>query len=135
MNAGKPPSRDWRAQPPVQSLYSREWRGAPGEHPNRFSRKFKLRLVGLSLIVLVALIIIMLAPAASRVPSVQIVTFGIGAYGGRANPQGNMPINPYGEQDAKAFQVLNESFPTQFPPIRQEDNALTGGQFLTFLRY
>ena len=134
MSAGKPPSRDWRAQPPAQTVYAREWRGAKGERAARFSRKFKLRVVGLTLLVLIAVIVILLAPAADRVPSVQIVTFGIGAYGGRANPQGNMPVNPFGEQDARAFAVLNELDPAQFPPVRQEDNALNGAQFLSFLQ-
>ena len=134
MNAGKPPSRDWRAQPPVQSLYSREWRNCRGERPERFSRKFKLRVVGAILVAVAALIVILLAPAASGVPSIQILTFGIGAYGGRANPQGNMPVNPYGEQDAKAFQILNELHPAQFLPVRNEDNALNGAQFLSFLQ-
>ena len=134
MSAGKPPSRDWRAQPPAQSLYAREWRGAKGETASRFSRKFKLRVVGLALVTLVAVIVYLLAPAADRVPSVQIVTFGIGAYGGRANPQGNMPVNPFGEQDARAFGVLNELDPKQFPSVRQGDNALNGAQFLDFLQ-
>lgn len=134
MSAGKPPSRDWRAQPPVQSVYAREWRGSGGQRSSRYSRKFKLRMVILGLVCLLGLFVIMLAPTAGRVPMVQIVTFGIGAYGGRANPQGNMPINPFGEQDAKAFQVLNDQFPSQFLPVRQEDNVLNGAQLLNFLQ-
>jgi hypothetical protein len=134
MKADKPPSRDWRAQPPAQSLYAREWRGARGGPTARFSRKFKLRVVGLALMALVAVIAIMWGTPGDRVPSVQVVTFSIGAYGGRANPQGNMPVNPFGEQDARAFRVLNELHPAQFPPVRQEDNALNGAQFLSFLQ-
>ena len=134
MSAGKPPSRDWRAQPPVQSAYAREWRGFGGQHGSRYSRKFKLRMVVLGLVVLLGLFVVMLAPTTGGVPKVQIVTFGIGAYGGRANPQGNMPINPFGEQDAKAFQILNDQFPSQFLPVRQEDNVLNGAQLLSFLQ-
>ena len=113
MTASKPPSRDWRAQPPAQSQYAREWRGAKGGPAARFSRKFKLRVVGLTLVALVAVFVYLLAPGADPVSPVQIVTFGIGAYGGRANPQGNMPVNPFGEQDARAFGVLRELHPAK----------------------
>ena len=45
-----------------------------------------------------------------------------------------MPVNPYGERDARAFAVLAEKFPDQFLPVRQEDNALSGRRgFLSFL--
>lgn len=132
MSADKP--RNWRAQPPVQSLYSREWRTTGTRGPERFSRKFKLRIVGFLLAILVAAIVVLLAPTASRVPPLQVVTFGVGVYGGRANPQGSMPVNPFGEQDARAFQVLNKIDSAQFPAVRQEDNALNGGQFLSFLK-
>ncbi|WLD12916.1 hypothetical protein [Planctellipticum variicoloris] len=134
MNAGKPPSRDWRAQPPAHSAYAREWRGAHRPAVSRFSRQFKLRAVTITLIVLVGAIVYLLAPAAQPVLPVQVVTFGIGAYGGRANPQGNMPVNPFGESDARAFGTLHDRHPDQFPPVRNEDNALNGAQFLSFLR-
>lgn len=134
MTAGKPPSRDWRAQPPAQSLYAREWRGAKGGTAARFSRKFKLRVVGLALVTLVSVIVYLLASAAGPVPSVHIVTLGIGAYGGSGNAKGNMPVNPFGEQDARAFGALNELNPKQFPSVRQGDNALNGAQFLGFLQ-
>ena len=134
MTAGKPPSRDWRAQPPAQSQYAREWRGAKGGPAARFSRKFKLRVVGMILVALVAVFVYLLAPGADPVSPVQIVTFGIGAYGGRANPQGNMPVNPFGEQDARAFGVLHELHPNQFPSVRQKDNSLNGAQFLSVLQ-
>lgn len=134
MNAGKPPSRDWRAEPPAPSLYAREWRGYSRESGKGWSRRSKLRLVGLGLSVLVGLIVYLLAPVADRVPATQIVTFGIGAYGGRANPQGNMPLNPFGEQDARAFDTLSQRNPDQFPPVRQEANALNSAQFMSFLK-
>lgn len=110
--------------------------GAASHRPaeSRFSRRFKLRVVALTLIALVGAIVYLLAPAAQRVLPVQIVTFGIGAYGGRANPQGNMPVNPFGEADARAFGALHDRHPEQFPPVRNADNALNGAQFLSFLR-
>ncbi len=132
MSAGKPPSHDWRAHPPTRSAYAREWRGAGNGTGSRFSRLFKLRLVTVGLIVLVSSIAVLLVPMAASVPKVQMVTFGIGAYGGQTNPRGVVPVNPFGEQDAGAFQILSDRNPNQFLPIRQEMNALNGDQFLEF---
>ncbi|HVJ86829.1 MAG TPA: hypothetical protein VM452_14350, partial [Caulifigura sp.] len=133
MNAGKPPSRDWRAQPPAQSAYAREWRGGPADSKSRLSKKSRVRLLVVAIAVVIGLIGILLAPIADTVPQTQIVAFGIGSYGGRATPTGNMPVNPFGENDAKAFLTLSERFPDQFLPVRQEDNALSGAQLLSFL--
>jgi hypothetical protein len=133
MNPGDPQSRDWRAQAPSRTAYSREWRGS-GRTPSRYSRKFLLRLTAIALTIVVAVIVVLLVPWSGPVRPLHVVSFGIGAYGGRAQPQGNMPLNPFGEQDAKSFRVLNERAPQQFPSVKSEDNALTGAQFLTFLR-
>ena len=133
MNAGDPQSRDWRAQAPSRTAYSREWRGS-GRTPSRYSRRFLLRLTGMALTIVAAVIIALLIPWSGPTRPLHVVSFGIGAYGGRAQPQGNMPLNPFGEQDAKSFRVLNERAPQQFPSVKSEDNALTGAQFLTFLR-
>ena len=132
MNPGKPPSHDWRAHPPTRSVYAREWRGTGSSSSSWLTRKFKLRLVGFGLVVLVSLIAILLVSTTNTNAQTQLLTFGIGAYGGQTNPRGIVPINPFGEQDAGAFQVLNDRNPSQFLPIRQEVNALNGDQFLEF---
>jgi len=93
----------------------------------------RVRLMVVAIVVVVALIGLLLAPIADRVPQTQIVAFGIGSYGGRATPTGNMPVNPFGKRDAQAFDSLADQFPDQFLPVRQEDNALNGVQLLSFL--
>ncbi|WP_231754096.1 hypothetical protein [Caulifigura coniformis] len=93
----------------------------------------RVRLLVVGIVAVVAVIGLLLAPIADRVPQTQIVAFGIGSYGGRATPTGNMPVNPFGKRDAQAFDSLAEQFPDQFLPVRQEDNALSGAQLLSFL--
>ncbi|HVW02982.1 MAG TPA: hypothetical protein VHB77_21660, partial [Planctomycetaceae bacterium] len=134
MNPGDPQSRDWRAQAPSRSVYSREWRGGSGRTPSRYSRAFLLRLTGVGLTIVAAVIVVLLVPWSGAARPLHVVSFGIGAYGGRSQPQGNMPLNPLGEQDAKSFRILAERAPQQFPSVKSEDNALTGSQFLTVLR-
>ncbi len=133
MSPGKPPSRDWRALPPTRSVYAREWRGTASGGGSKYSRGFKLRVVGFSLILLMSLIaILLLVPVAGGMPKTQVLTFGIGAYGGQTNPRGIVPINPFGEQDAGAFKILHDRNEAQFLEVREEVNALNGDQFLDF---
>ena len=123
MSRGKPPSRDWRAQPPAHSVYAREWRSGGKNPAARFSRKFKLRMVGLSLMVLLGFIIILfLVPVTGALPKTQVVTYGISAYG----PP--VPVNPLAEQDAKAFEGLGDSNSKYFLPVRKGD--LNAAQFV-----
>jgi len=134
MNAGNPPSRNWRAQPPARTAYAREWRGERGRPPSRLTRRTKLRLIAFGLAVLVSTIILLLMPGAGSVPPTHIVTFGIGAYGGRSNPQWGLPVNAFGEGDASAFRVLHKRNPAQFPSVKSGRDALGGAAFRRFLQ-
>ncbi|WP_010585394.1 carboxypeptidase-like regulatory domain-containing protein [Schlesneria paludicola] len=116
MSRGKPPTRDWRAQPPTQSVYAREWRSGGKGTASQFSRKFKLRMVGLSLVALLALIVVLfLVPFTGSLPKSQIVTYGISAY------DAPVPVNPFAEQDGNAFGELSEVNSKYFFPLRKGD--------------
>lgn len=121
--------KDWRAQPPVNSRYSREWRRGNVESKKQFSRQFKLAAAGGCLLSVVGVIIYLLFTQRISGPETHIVTFGIAAY----EAQGQIPINSFGQSDADSFPVLHEWDSTQFPSVERNNNELNSGSFLSFL--
>ncbi|MBM4077740.1 MAG: hypothetical protein FJ267_19090, partial [Planctomycetes bacterium] len=98
------------------------------------SRTVKLRLAILGGVTFLSLVIYLLWWTVDPVPSARTLTFGISVYSGQRNPWGNVPINPFGEQDAEAFLSLNQSMPSQFPLVQQEKNSLQASRLLDFVR-